>query len=529
MSRELVLVDEAIKAELIVWLEQKLAKASIQKTQKKEFTNHLKTLKNESKVSSSLIQEFKQNQMVPVTNSLKARLMAVLNYKLKLNLCEGSPESLNCKGFIQSKQNLEESSTIKRHFIDKLEENEIQMIAYEKEIKAKERRSGKTVATYNYPEEAKEEWVSNYDSLVSNDLYNPEKTATKPIGSTVLTIDNVMRFLKKVELDGIVTQPRVEEAVSYEGGPESSETRVYPYHMFLRTLIFEGISRVRHVIEGLASFSTGGDYNCIVSVGSAMNGKEILVNDPHFQDRFLTRRTAVFIFERDDLKAQRPEDNYLFNYLNIYFKVELGRNITKTTINDVVTIYSFPYKDKGFTIDLVHINSYYIPVYKPFLAPIVSKSIQSMFMESLGNTRFISTFSHDTFIMKFFTYFFICPGSYASKPWENSSFLEQYNFLVNLKELRRRGYEDVYTFITSTLKSKAKIYVDAILTKSEEDPRYKKVIQFVGQPDLWTILEDESVALGSSVALSTNGGRHRRTNRRTRKINRLTRRRFRKN
>ena len=315
-----------------------------------------------------------------------------------------------------------------------------------------------------------------------------------------------MYFLKKVELDDIVTQPRIEEAVSYEGGPKSSETRVYPYHMFLRTLIFEGISHVRHVIEGVSSISTGGDYNCIVSVGSAMNGKEILVNDPHFQDRFLTRRTVVFIFERDDLKEPRPEDNYLFNYLKLHFNAELERNITKTIVNDVVTIYSFPYKDKGFPIELVHINSYYIPVYKPFLVPIVSGSIQSMFMESLANTRSIHTFSRDTFIMKFFTYFFICPGSYVSKPWENSSFLQQNNFLVNLKELRRRGYEDVYTFITSTLKSKAKEYVDAILTKSEEDPRYKKVIQFVGQPDLWTILEDESVAPTSSSGTASSSG-----------------------
>jgi hypothetical protein len=253
-----------------------------------------------------------------------------------------------------------------------------------------------------------------------------------------------------------------------------------------------------------------------------MKGNEILPHDTLFQDRFLTRRTVVFIFERDDLKFESRGDNYLFNYLNIHFKVELGRNISKTIINDVVTIYSFPYKDKGFTIDLVHINSYYIPVYKPFLMPFITESTLSLFMESLGCSSGIHTFSCDNMIMNYFTHFFICSGS-QNNPWDTPVYKNSSHFLVNLETLRQRGNEDVYEFITTTLKSKSgKDKKETILAKSEEDPRYKKVIQFVGQPDLWTILEDESVALGSSVASAsasssggTNGGKRRKVLRKT--------------
>jgi hypothetical protein len=102
-------------------------------------------------------------------------------------------------------------------------------------------------------------------------------------------------------------------------------------------------------------------------------------------------------------------------------------------------------------------------------------------------------------IMNHFTHFFICPGS-QNHPWDTPFYKEQANFLVNLKVLRQRGNEDVYEFITTTLKSKkGKDEKEAILTKSEEDPRYKKVIQFVGQPDLWTILEDDTGTSGHAT------------------------------
>jgi hypothetical protein len=514
-----VRVDEDTKPKLVAWLTQKIELGKkLQIFSVKTLTDNLIQLKETSIIKRDIFKIFRGDQIVTIYDpSFKERLLSVIDYKIRT-----LPQQTVT--YTKLKDTLRDTDTIQQRYIDILEQSEPDMKEQERLKKQNKRISEKTLVTYTFPKEEEDYWADNYSKLISQNYTSTTyadkvihgKARFKPIAYTSLTIERVMTFLRNVGLDSIVTQPRVEEAVSYFNvdcqvnyGLNSFKSGPYVYHMFLQSLIEEGIVRVKKVMEGLSSIPTDGDYNCIVSVGSGMKGDEILPHDKMFQDHFLTRRrTVVLIFERSTTESKGAQDPiYIFNYIKTYYNVELGKEIKITLVNDFMTIYSFPFK--ATTIELVNIESYYIPAYKPFLRYIVTGSNQSMFMESISCFGGIKTFSCDKLIMNHFTYFFY--HGY---------------FVVNINKLKRRGNEDIYEFVTSLQNPyKRNEEFKAILKKSEEDPRYKQIIRLLDQPNPWTILEDAAGHATNQYWQYTFGGVR---GRKTRKRHCRTRR-FRKN
>jgi hypothetical protein len=237
-----------------------------------------------------------------------------------------------------------------------------------------------------------------------------------------------------------------------------------------------------------------------------MNGYEYLVSDDMFQERFLTRSTTILVFEQRDggqgwgLNNYGSGDKKIFEYLKSQYNID-RKDIQKSQPNDFVTCYSFLYN--GYLMELFHLNAFYIPVYKPFLKPIIVSSNKSLFMEGMWER--VDTFSCDLLVVNYFNYYFHCSRG-QKMSWTDSRSTQRFDFLVNIDEMKKPGNEDIRMDLESISDVTAKDVPYKELKQKSEDPRYKKVIQFVGQPDLWTILEDESVASTSSSGTASSSG-----------------------
>jgi len=500
MADELVSVDGALKAEMITWIEypSKNLKGQFETV----ISDFIKTLREESKVRKDVLIEFMKNR-VTVDEALKERLIAVLYYNIQLwesvdqsYLPERKRTVFKLK---QALETLKETSIIKQFYVDSLEEDE-------KQIKQHFRLHGQTVRSYNFPVKAKEYWASNYNSLIDYDM------AREP-----LTIDNVTTFLTKMDLGDLITLEVINETVSYFN-PDCEHHQghflflpgPYKFHVILKDIISQGVDTVRHTIQYFKSWNKSSDYNLIISIGSGMKGNEILFIDDMFRDRFLVRDTVIFVFENsiEGIFHKNTSEFYFLNYLKKYYSETIK---TTEIVENLITCYTFVYKT--FTIDLVHINSYYISIYKPFMKSIVELSKKSLFVESMYSGS-VLTFTCDLFVYNYFDYYL--HSMMAGTISFTTGYILNYQFLINLDKMKK-SEEDVRKDLGNIRKSKG-LSTAELRRKIESDPRYKGVIRYVGHPDFWTILEDESVALGSSSSSGTasssggiNGGRRRRT------------------